>query len=194
MLLRTRILSAACIAIGLGIGSQRTMADIYTYALQTQTGVNAGGSLGGTITVVGTAGNSFPALNDPSVTGFSLTYTPTSGPALNWTQAGTISVNYNAAADFTGKLGDASIFALPPSSGSNFWTVTNPDTSELNIFWTASPLGPNWLVRSQSQLVDYNYGAITLSLQSDVVPEPASLAFFGAPVIGMLVRRRRAGM
>src|SRR5690348_17058390 len=147
-LFRNSILFCACAMIGVAFSSRSASADIYTYALVTQAGTNAGGTLGGTITVVGSAGASFPALNDPSVTGFLLTYTPTSGPTMNWTQAGNISVNYNAAADFTGKLGDATIFALPPSSGSNFWTVINPDTSEFDLYWTASPLGPNWQVRS----------------------------------------------
>lgn len=169
-LTRNLSISAACILACFAFASRAARADIYTYSLSAPTGNFVGGTIGGTISVVGNSGDPFPNL--PAATSFAFTYTPVAGPPLIWTQAGTITTNYDALADFGGyTLGAPILYAQTPASGTDFWTVENTDGTKFNLFWSA-PDGPSWIIDTSSERIDAAAGVWTLNLVSDVVPEP----------------------
>ena len=168
---RNLLTSAVCILACLALGTRAARADIYTYSLTAPTGNFVGGTIGGTITVVGNAGAPFPNL--PAATSFAFTYTPVAGPVLTWTQAGTITTSYDAPVDFgTYTLGAPVVYAQTPASGTDFWTVQNTDGTKFNLFWSAAPAGPSWVIDTTTERIDAADGPWTLKLVSDVVPEP----------------------
>jgi hypothetical protein len=170
-LTRNLSISATCILACFAFASRPARADIYTYSLSAPTGNFVGGTIGGTITVVGNPGD--PFLDLPAATSFAFTYTPVAGPPLVWTQAGTITTNYDATVDFGSyTLGAPILYAQTPASGTYFWTVENTDGTKFNLFWSAAPDGPSWIIDTTTERIDAAAGVWTLNLVSDVVPEP----------------------
>jgi hypothetical protein len=187
-------LTACVVALGVLFGAGVAQADTYTYALSAPTGYG-GGTVTGTITVVGHSGDPFPALDAASA--FSLTFTPASGPAESWAQSDSISdIYYDGSVDFgTNRLGDAILPAATiPGPGPDAWFVTNGDGYRLDLYWLASPYSPEWEVWNGSGNVDYVYGPWSLNLQSDVPSTPSpNAATAGLLCLTMLaaVTRRR---
>lgn len=170
-IIRNWLTSAACILAFAAFGNRTACADLYTYSLSAPAGQFVDGTVGGTITVVGNSGDPFPDLT--GATSFEFTYMPVSGPPVIWTQAATVTTNYDASADFGGyTLGAPVLYAQTPSSTTNDWTVENSDGTKFNLFWAPAPAGPSWLIDTATERIDSAAGQWTLNLVSDVVPEP----------------------
>jgi hypothetical protein len=190
MKLHHRVVVAAGVLGCLVFGGRAAHADIYTYSLSGPVGSTAGGSIGGSVVFVGNPGDPVPNLS--SATTYDFTYTPTTGPVVSFMPPDTLTLNYNATADFFGgHLGDTTITSTVPPSGAYYWTIDDTAGNEFDLFWTASPIGPSWEVRNSSGPVDNTTGLFALHLISDVVPEPQiATAAFGIGAM-FLSRRRR---
>jgi len=165
-------LIAAALFTALAFGTTR--ADTFTYSLNAPTGYG-GGTLTGTVAFVGNSGDPVPDLG--ASPNFSFNFTPSAGPSESWTQADPVGVSYIASLDFGGGLlGDPTLTAQTIPSGLNYWAVTNGGGVTLDLYWAASPYGPNWEVKNNLGAFDYVYGTWSLTLQSDVsaVPLPTT--------------------